>query len=88
MDFLDSIPPNAFVVVRTNIDSTQGGNVYIDQWKADTSLYGHNNSLYHKLVARGFTLLDSFTTPHALAMVYRNQNSSYTSATNHDPDNF
>ncbi len=77
MDFLDSIPPNAFVVVRNNADPTQGGNVYIDQWKADTSLYGHNNSLYHKLVARGFTLLDSFTTPHALAMVYRNQNPSY-----------
>jgi Peptidase family C25/CARDB len=77
MDFLDSIPPNAFVVVRTNVDPNQAGNVYIDQWKADTSLYGHNNSLYHKLVARGFTLLDSFTTPHALAMVYRNQNPSY-----------
>jgi Peptidase family C25 len=77
MDFLDSIPLNAFVVVRTNTDPTQAGNVYIDQWKADTSLYGHNNSLYHKLVARGFTLLDSFTTPHALAMVYRNGNSSY-----------
>ncbi|HEV3224223.1 MAG TPA: C25 family cysteine peptidase [Puia sp.] len=77
MDFLDSIPANAFVVVRTNTNPAQNANVYIDQWKADTALYGHNNSLYHKLIARGFTLLDSFTTPHALAMVYRNQNPTY-----------
>ena len=53
MDFLDVIPNNAYVVVRTNTNPTQAGNVYIDQWKADTSLYGHNNSLYHKLVCHG-----------------------------------
>ena len=78
MDFLDVIPNNAYVVVRTNTSPDQAGNVYIDQWKADTALYGHNNSLYHKLVALGFTLLDSFTTPHALAFVYRKNSPSYT----------
>jgi hypothetical protein len=78
MDFLDVIPANAYVVVRTNTSPDQAGNVYIDQWKADTSLYGHNNSLYHKLVALGFTYLDSFTTPHALALVYRKNSPAFT----------
>ncbi len=77
MDFLDSIPDNAYVVIRTNSSPLQNGNVYIDQWKADTSLYGHNNSLYHKLISLGFTMLDSFTTPHALAFVYRKNNPSF-----------
>ncbi len=77
MDFLDSIPDNAYVVIRTNTNPNQNGNVYIDQWKADTSLYGHNNSLYHKLVSLGFTVLDSFTTPHGLAFVYRKNNSAF-----------
>ena len=77
MDFLNVIPNNAYVVIRNNADPSQGGNVYIDQWKADTSLYGHNNSLYHNLVSLGFTLLDSFTTPHGVAFVYRKNSPSF-----------
>ena len=77
MDFLDVIPDNAYVVIRSNVGPNQGDNVYIDQWKADTSLYGHNNSLYHKLFALGFTLLDSFTTPHAEAFVYRKNSPAF-----------
>jgi Peptidase family C25 len=77
MDFLDIIPNNAYVVIRTNTNPNQAANVYIDQWKADTSLYGHNNSLYHKLVALGFTQLDSFTTPHGLAFLYRKNSANF-----------
>jgi hypothetical protein len=77
MDFIDSIPTGAYVVVRTNTSPNQNGNVYIDQWKADTSLYGKNNSLYNKLEALGFTYLDSFTTPHALAFVFKKNDPTF-----------
>ena len=77
MDFLDIIPNNAYVIIRNNSSPNQNGNVYIDQWKADTALYGKNNSLYHKLIAVGFTDVDSFTTPHAIAFVYKKNNTSF-----------
>ncbi len=77
MNFLDSIPNGAYVVIRTNTSPNQNGNVYIDQWKADTSLYGKNNSLYHKLVGLGFTDIDSFTTPRGLAFIYKKNDPSF-----------
>ncbi len=75
--FLNSIPNGAYVVIRTNSSPNQNGNVYIDQWKADTSLYGKNNSLYHKLVGLGFTDIDSFTTPRGLAFIYKKNDPSF-----------
>ncbi len=65
MNFLDSIPDGAYVMMQPRI--CLGGacgsknQVFIDDWKADQTTLGLGNSLYHKLVAEGFTQIDSFT---------------------------
>lgn len=72
MDFLDLVPDGFYVIARTNVSPgppSYVANVYIDQWMADTTLYGSNNSLYHKLMQLGFTAIDSFITPRAASFV-------------------
>jgi len=70
MDFMDSIPNGSIVVVRNILNSGQVTG-FIDDWKADTTLYGSNNSLYHKLKAVGFNQLDSFYTRRSFIHIYR-----------------
>jgi hypothetical protein len=79
MDFMDTIPAGYYVVVRTINNYTQSTG-FIDQWKADTSLYGSGNSLYHKLKNAGFNALDSFTgpSPRSLAFIYKKGDNSFT----------
>lgn len=76
MDFLDLIPNGYYVTGRFNVDPVN--NVYVDKWKADTSRYGSNNSLYHKLMAAGITIIDSFTRPRAIAFIYKKGDPSFT----------
>lgn len=71
MDFMDSIPAGAYVIVRGNNHYIDASNVYVNKWKADTSRYGSNNSLYHKLVAAGFTDLDNFNKPRTFSFIYK-----------------
>ena len=54
MDFIDSIPNGAYVIVRSNSDPNMAGNTYTDVWKSDTTLFGPGKSLYHKLFNQGF----------------------------------
>jgi hypothetical protein len=75
MDFLDSIPSGAFVSVRLILD--QPYNVYAPDWATDTSLYGSNNSLYHRLKDQGFAGLDSFYFPRTWAFVYQKNKPSF-----------
>jgi hypothetical protein len=75
MDFLDSIPAGAFVSVRLILDIPY--NVYAPNWAADTSLYGSNNSLYHRLKNQGFAALDSFYFPRTWAFVYKKNTPSF-----------
>jgi flagellar hook assembly protein FlgD len=51
--------------------------VFIDQWKADTALYGSGNSLYHVLLNAGILCVDSFTTPRAFGAVYQKGNPAF-----------
>lgn len=69
MDFMNIIPDGTYVIVRTNANPTT--NTYIDQWKADTALYGSGNSLYHKFIEQGFAKVDSFYRPRAWSLVYK-----------------
>ncbi|MBX3255541.1 MAG: hypothetical protein KF862_15500 [Chitinophagaceae bacterium] len=69
MDFMDIIPDGYYVIVRTNANPTT--NSYIDAWKADTTLYGSGNSLYHKFINQGFSQVDSFYRPRAWSFVYK-----------------
>ena len=71
MDFLDIIPDGTYVIVRSNTNPSSGGNTYVDQWKADTALFGSGNSLYHKLYNQGFVALDSFSRPRAFSFVFK-----------------
>ena len=70
MDFMDTIPVGAFVVVRNILNNYQP-NQFAPEWMADTAIYGHNNDLYHKLKAAGFDILDSFNSPKAFGFVYQ-----------------
>ncbi|MBL7744501.1 MAG: hypothetical protein JNN00_13610 [Chitinophagaceae bacterium] len=68
MDFMDSIPVGYYVVVRTINNHTQTTG-FINEWMADTLLYGSGNSLYHKLKNVGFNALDSFSGPNSRALI-------------------
>ncbi len=71
MDFMDTIPNGFYVVVRDMPSNVQSVNTYASDWKADTLLYGSNNSIYHKLVAAGIVGLDSFNSPRGFVLVYK-----------------
>ncbi|HEU0065144.1 MAG TPA: C25 family cysteine peptidase, partial [Flavisolibacter sp.] len=77
MDFMDTIPNGAFVVVRNILNPYQPGQ-FAPDWMADTTLYGPNNDLYHKLKAAGMANLDSFYSPKAFAFVYQKGSSGFT----------
>ena len=76
MDFMDSIPVGDYVVVRS-IDYNNN-NSYIPTWQADTALYGSQKSLYHYLLAAGFTQLDSINSPRCWVLVYKKGGNGYT----------
>jgi hypothetical protein len=76
MNFMDSIPNGYIVVVRDIVSPDPVNNVYASEWKKDEAIYGAGNSLYHKLVAQGFTTLDSFYKPRAFAFVYKKNDGS------------
>ncbi len=69
--FMDSIPNGMIVCVKNIPLDYQSGNTYAADWKADTAIYGPNNSIYHRLVAAGFRDLDSFYYPRAFLFIYK-----------------
>lgn len=76
MDLMDSIPIGDYVVVRSidyNVNLS-----YPATWEADTALYGHQKSLYHYLLAAGFTLIDSINQPRCWVLIYKKGNNGYT----------
>ncbi|GAA4748533.1 C25 family cysteine peptidase [Flavisolibacter ginsenosidimutans] len=75
MDFMDSIPVGAYVAVRS-IDANPIGGLS-STWRSDTTLYGSNNSLYHKLLAAGFLGIDSLNARKSWAFVYQKGVSGY-----------
>ncbi len=77
MNFMDSIPNGSYVVVRNVASGDSASNVYVDKWQADTALYGSYNSLYHRLLAAGFTAVDSFNRPRSFIFIYKKGNSGF-----------
>lgn len=78
MDFMDAIPDGAYVVVRANASPTVGGSVFVNKWKDDTTRYGTNNSLYHRLLYAGFTDLDNYNKPRTFSFLYRKGDPTFT----------
>ncbi|MGB3154806.1 MAG: C25 family cysteine peptidase, partial [Chitinophagaceae bacterium] len=76
MDFMDSIPDGYFVVVRNIQNHLQSGG-YINDWIADEAINGTGKTLYHKLKATGFNLLDSFTTARSFIHIYQKSNNGF-----------
>ncbi len=78
IDFMDAIIPNGYyVVVRSISNTTQPNSGYVKDWKADTTLYGQNNSLYQRLYNAGLTDLDSFYHNSCFAFVYKKNDLSF-----------
>jgi hypothetical protein len=75
MNFMDSIPAGYYVVVRSFDYDVP--NSYSSTWRADTTLYGSNNSLYHKLLQVGFTQIDSINQPRDWALIYKKGDPSF-----------
>ncbi len=77
MDFMDSVPIGSYVIVRSfDYNYVQS---FAKTWEADTSLYGTNKSLYHYLLAAGFTQIDSINQPRDWVLVYKKgSNNIYT----------
>ena len=84
MDFMDTIPDGAYVVVRSFLldPGTYPGFVhlikYASDWEADTLANGTGKSLYHYLKNAGFADVDSFNRPRNFAFVYRKNDPSFT----------
>ncbi|MBC6490187.1 C25 family cysteine peptidase [Flavihumibacter stibioxidans] len=76
MDFMDSIPPSYYVVIRSN--DYNNPRSYSSTWRADTSLYGSNNSLYHKLLEAGLTIIDDINAPKSWGLIYRKNDPDFT----------
>lgn len=77
MNFMDSIPNGSYVVVRNVPAADSTINKYVDTWMSDTALYGSYNSIYHRLLAAGFTAIDSFNRPRSFIFVYKKGNSEF-----------
>ncbi|HEY8733212.1 MAG TPA: hypothetical protein VIL90_01520, partial [Puia sp.] len=75
MDFMDSIPVGDYVVVRS-IDYDYN-NSFSATWAADTSIYGKQKSLYHYLLAAGFSQIDSINQPRCWILVYKKGGNGY-----------
>ncbi len=79
MDFMDIIPNGYYVVVRS-FDAANPQS-FSETWRGDTTIYGSNNSLYHKLLAAGFTNIDAINRQGSWAMVYKKNDPSFTAKT-------
>ncbi len=77
MDFIDAIPTGMYVAI-TNLGNKNSNTTFINQWMADTSLYGSGNSLYHKLKSIGFTSIDSFRRSLPFLYFYKKGSAAFT----------
>lgn len=74
--FMDSIPDGYYVVVRNIMETNYPSNAYASDWKNDQQWLGAGQSVYHRLVAQGFTGIDSFNRNRVFAFIYRKNRSS------------
>ncbi len=76
MNFMDSIPVGFYVVVRSfDYANPQS---YAKTWRGDTTLFGSNKSLYHSLLAAGFTGIDSINQPRDWVLIYKKGDAGFT----------
>jgi hypothetical protein len=71
INFMDNIPAGAYVVVNNIWSYVPTGNVYPSEWINDTTYWGTNTSIYHRLLEQGFVKIDSVNKPRAFSFMYR-----------------
>lgn len=69
--FMDSIPDGYYVVVRNIMETNYPSNAYASNWKNDQQWLGAGQSVYHRLLAQGFSSIDSFNRNRVFAFIYR-----------------
>ena len=77
VNFLDLIPAGYYVTVRNTSGFDPLTNTYANDWKADTSVLGSGNSLFHRLKNAGLVDMDSFNRPRAFNFIYRKGDNSF-----------
>jgi hypothetical protein len=77
MNFMDSIPNGYFVIARSF--DANNPNSFSQTWQGDTSLYGSNNSLYHRLLGAGMMNIDSINAPKAWIFAYKKNDPGFVS---------
>lgn len=83
IDFMDSIPDGAYVVVRSflldpvSFPSFASLIRYAPDWYADETINGAGKSLYTYLKNAGFTGIDSFYKPRQFALIYKKNDPSF-----------
>jgi hypothetical protein len=79
VSFLDNFVHDGDYVVVRNIYNSE--DQFAPQWAADTALYGHNNSLYHRLKDQGVDI-DSYTYGRCFIFAFKkNDAGSFTPVT-------
>jgi len=76
MDFLDNYVPNGYYVVARKIYDLGNTDWAPTVWAKDTALYGHNNSLYHRLKDQGVAI-DSFTHPRTFIFMFKKNDAAH-----------
>jgi hypothetical protein len=71
IEFMDLIPDGYFVVVRNCSGTNPANNTYANDWKNDAATFGAGYTIYDRMVAQGFTTIDSFYKPRAFSFIYR-----------------
>ncbi len=78
-DFLTNmVPDGSYVIIKSNVNSTDAGNVYPSTWEAqDVPQYGAGNTLYDLLITSGFTSLDSFNRARCWTFAYKKNDQAH-----------
>ncbi|WP_118952942.1 putative type IX secretion system sortase PorU2 [Taibaiella helva] len=79
--FIESIPTGNYVMIKNLILNGPPGPVWdgkaINEWQADTQVYGSGRSLYHAFKNLGFDQIDQFTYKRAFAFFRKKGDNSF-----------
>ncbi len=75
MNFMDSIPTGFYVIARSF--DWNNPNSFAATWQGDTTLYGPNNSVYHRLLGAGMMNVDSINSARSWIFVYKKNDPSF-----------
>ncbi|MFA6058866.1 MAG: C25 family cysteine peptidase [Taibaiella sp.] len=76
--FLESIVPSGnYIMIKNLILHNYWNGKAIDDWKADTLVYGSGKSLYHAIKNLGFDMIDQFTSERVFGFFRKKDDPNY-----------